>query len=91
MRIRWTPAAAADLDQIKDYLAERHPDLTQPTVVKLYAAILSLKRMPNRGRPGRERDTRELVLAPMPYIVAYRVRGDAVEILHIHHGARDRS
>ena len=48
MRIRWTPAAAADLDQIKDYLAERHPDLTQPTVVKL-------------------------------------------EILHIHHGARDRS
>jgi len=37
MRIRWTPAAAADLDQIKDYLAEHHPDLTQPTVVKLYA------------------------------------------------------
>jgi addiction module RelE/StbE family toxin len=91
MRIRWTPAAAADLDQIKDYLIEHHPDLAQPTVMKLYAAILSLKRMPNRGRPGRERDTRELVLAPMPYIVAYRVRGDAVEILHIHHGARERS
>lgn len=57
MRIRWTPAAAADLDQIKDYLAKRHPDLTQPTVSKLYAAILSLKRIaqwergidPNRG------------------------------------------
>jgi len=31
------------------------------------------------------------VLAPLPYIVAYRVRNDAVEILHIHHGARDRS
>lgn len=91
MRIRWTPVAASDLDQIKDYLIERHPDLAQPTVVKLYAAVLSLKRMPNRGRPGRERNTRELVLAPMPYIVAYRVRGDAVEILHIHHGARDRS
>jgi len=30
MRIRWTSAAAADLDQIKDYLAERHPDLTRP-------------------------------------------------------------
>jgi plasmid stabilization system protein ParE len=35
MRIRWTPAAAADLDQIKDYLIERHPDLAQLTVVKL--------------------------------------------------------
>jgi toxin ParE1/3/4 len=91
MRIRWTPAAAADLDQIKDYLAERHPELAHPTVVKLYGAIRSLKRMPDRGRPGRERDTRELVLTPLPYIVAYRVRIDAVEILHIHHGARDRS
>jgi toxin ParE1/3/4 len=91
MGIRWTPTAAADLDQIKNYLAERHPDLPKPTVLKLYAAILSLKRMPNRGRPGRERDTRELVLAPLPYIVAYRVRNEAVEILHIHHGARDRS
>lgn len=89
--IRWTPAAAADLDQIKDYLIEQHPDLAQPTMLKLYAAILSLKRMPNRGRPGRERDTRELVLAPLPYIVAYRVKGGAVEILHVHHGARDRS
>jgi len=27
MRIRWTPAAAADLEQIKDYLAGRLPDL----------------------------------------------------------------
>lgn len=90
-RIRWTPAAAADLDQIKDYLIEHHPDLAQPTMLKLYAAILSLKRMPNRGRPGRERNTRELVLAPLPYIAAYRVNAEAIEILHIHHGARDRS
>ncbi len=39
---------------------------------------------------GREEDTRELVLSPLPYIVVYRVKDSAVEILHIYHGAQDR-
>jgi plasmid stabilization system protein ParE len=26
MRVRWTPAAAADLEQIKDYLTEHMPE-----------------------------------------------------------------
>jgi len=49
MRIRWTPVAASDLDQIRAYLTERYPDLAEPTVAKLYAAVLSLKRMPVAG------------------------------------------
>jgi toxin ParE1/3/4 len=39
---------------------------------------------------GREEGTRELVLSRLPYIVAYRLKEEAVEILHIHHGAQDR-
>jgi plasmid stabilization system protein ParE len=36
MRIRWTPAAAADLQHISDYLKSRHPHYRQPTIRKLY-------------------------------------------------------
>jgi addiction module RelE/StbE family toxin len=90
MRIRWTPAAAADLEQIKDYLTEHMSEHTEATVLRLYASIRSLKGMPNRGRSGRETGTRELVLTPLPYIVVYRINGDAVEILHLHHGAQNR-
>jgi plasmid stabilization system protein ParE len=43
MRIRWTLAAAADLEHIRDYLQERHPHLAQSTVLKLYEGIRSLK------------------------------------------------
>ena len=32
--------------------------------------------------------TRELVVPDTPYRVPYRVRGHAVEILHVFHGAR---
>jgi len=39
MRLTWTPAAAADLKNISDYLGERHPRFRRPTVRKLYASI----------------------------------------------------
>lgn len=51
--------------------------------------VEELRTFPHRGRLGREKGTRELVLSPLPYIVVYRVRGDDVQILHLHHGARD--
>jgi len=90
MRIRWTLAAAADLEHIKDYLKEHNPELAPPTVLKLYEAIRSLKAMPRRGRVGREEGTRELVFASLPYIAVYRAKEQTIEILHIYHGPQDR-
>ncbi len=90
MRIRWTPAAADDLEQIKDYLTEHHPELARSTVLELYEGVRSLKTFPQRGRPGREPGTHELVFSPLPYIAVYRVKEQTVEVLHIHHGAQER-
>jgi toxin ParE1/3/4 len=90
MRVRWTPAAAENLEHIKDYLTEHHPQLAQSTVLELYEAIRSLKTSSKRGRAGRESGTRELVLPRLPYIVAYRIKGQAIEVLHIYHGAQNR-
>ena len=40
-------------------------------------------------RPTRqEGGTRELVMSPLPYIVVYTVRGDAVYVVRILHGAQ---
>jgi toxin ParE1/3/4 len=91
MRIRWTRAAAEDLEHIKDYLTENHPQFAQSTVIELYEAIRSLKTSPRRGRVGREEGTRELLLLRLPYIVAYRIKEQTVEVLHIFHGAQNRS
>src|SRR5713226_9706803 len=56
MRIRWTRAAAEDLEHIKNYLTEHHPRLAQSTVIELYETIRSLKTSPRRGRLGREEE-----------------------------------
>jgi len=90
MRIRWTPAAAADLQRINDYLKDYHPHYRQATISKVYGAIQSLKEWPHLGRFGREEGTRELLFAPLPYVAVYRVSEQSIEVLRIYHGAQDR-
>jgi toxin ParE1/3/4 len=89
MRIRWTPAAAADLQHISDYLREHHPQYRQATVGKIYDAVESLKEWPHLGRAGREEGTRELLFPPLPYVAVYRVRRQKIEVLRIYHGAQN--
>jgi toxin ParE1/3/4 len=71
MHLRWTPAAVADLQHISDYLKEHHPRYRQPTIRKLYEAVLAL--------------TREFLFSPLPYVVVYRLSGRSVEVLRIFH------
>jgi toxin ParE1/3/4 len=66
MRIRWTPGAAADLEQIHDDLAQNYPHLAHSTVLRIHEAIRSLTTFPNRGRMGREEGTREILLNRLP-------------------------
>lgn len=91
MLVRWTVPAAGDLQHIKSYLDQNHPHLSHSTIAKLSEGIRSLKALPERGRVGLKAGTRELVLPPLPYVVVYRVRPDAVEILRIYHGAQKRT
>ena len=87
MRIRWTLPAAHDLEDIKNYLQQNYPQVAEATVRTI--RIRLLKKSPNRGRPGHRTGTRELPLTPLPYVVVYAVKAEAIEILHIYHGAQD--
>lgn len=60
----------------------------------LLAAVEGLEVFPFRGKPGRSRDTRELVISGLPYLVVYSVEPAApvpgvhtVNILRVLHGA----
>ena len=88
MRVRWTPAAAADLELISSYLKERHPEYLERTMRRLYRSIQSLKHTPYLGRPGREEGTPVLVFPPLPYVAVYRIAKETVEVLRIYHAAR---
>jgi len=89
MEIRWTQEAAADLERIADYLFENSPDRAADLVRALYEAHSALMRFPRSGRRGRKAGTRELILAPLPYIVVYPVAGDLIHVARILHGAQE--
>jgi toxin ParE1/3/4 len=80
--------AAADLEQIADYLFEHAADRAERLVRALYDAPATQLMFPNRGRAGKKEGTRELVMSPFPYIVDYAVRGGAVYVVRILHGAQ---
>jgi toxin ParE1/3/4 len=86
MIIRWTPTALRDLESLHVYISRDDPTAADAAVEKILAGIEALSQHPEMGRGGRVPGTRELV-AP-PFVIAYRVRRAAVEILAIIHGAR---
>jgi toxin ParE1/3/4 len=88
VRVRWLRTALANLDAEAEYIAEDNPSAARSVVKKILRAVDLLKKNPAMGRAGRVAGTRELVVPETPYIIPYRVRGDAVEILRVFHAAR---
>jgi toxin ParE1/3/4 len=87
--MRWTEPAAADLTGICDHIEEHSgAERARRVALAVYESADSLGRFPQRGRRGRKPGTRELVMAGLPYLVIYRIRGDVIEIARILHGAQ---
>jgi toxin ParE1/3/4 len=87
-RIKWLRQALKNLAQAYDYVAAEHPDAAVQVVLKIQAAVLQLAEFPLLGRVGRVPKTRELVIAYTPYVLVYRVKGQAVEILRVLHTSK---
>ena len=89
MRLRWTRLAEADLDSIAEYIGQDSPVAAARVILELIDQTETLlTRHVAMGRPGRVVGTRELVIGKLPYIIPYRVRDDAIEILRVLHTAR---
>ncbi|MDB5571780.1 MAG: addiction module toxin, RelE/StbE family [Hyphomicrobiales bacterium] len=86
--LRWTQLARRRLDQIGGAIARDNREAAERVVVRLISAAHALASQPAMGRTGRIRGTRELALADIPYIVAYRVTQTHVDILTLMHSAQ---
>ena len=89
-RLRWSMAAADDLEGISDYLHLHHPPFANSMIQRLYDSAKSLKQFPYVGRVSKKSGTRELVLVPLPYLMIYSVDEKSVHILRFLHAAQDR-
>lgn len=89
MKVRWFSEAYNDLVEIRNYIEHDNPKAARETAERIKKSVSSLADYPGKGRPGRVEGTRELVVAGLPYIIPYRVRNNAVEILRVLHGSME--
>ena len=87
MRLNWARDAASDLDSIEEYIGRDNLEAAFRTLAEIVRQVENLTEHPGIGRPGRVEGTRELVIAGLPYVVAYLHRGDTVTVLRVVHGA----
>ena len=89
MPVEWSTRAVSDLKAISEYIEQdRNLETANRITRTIYDAVQSLRTMPRRGRDGRVKDTRELLVPRLPYIVVYRLLEERILILNIVHGAQ---
>jgi plasmid stabilization system protein ParE len=89
MHTVWTRRATSHLQAAYQYwFHEKSEEAADIMLDRIFKGVELLDRNPELGRPGRIPGTRELVLRPLPFVLAYRIRRNNIEVLAILHGAR---
>jgi len=82
MRLRYTEQARGHLSYIFDHIAYDDPEAAVAVLSRIRASVHALSFFPYMGHVGHVPGTLELVVARLPYIIAYRVEiGDADQVV----------
>jgi plasmid stabilization system protein ParE len=89
MKVVYTEEALDNLDGILTYIASNYPGVTAAFEKRLRTVIARISAWPESAEEVAERPgVRVAPLIRYPYIIFYQIRTEAVEILYIHHAAR---
>jgi toxin ParE1/3/4 len=89
MKVVFTAPALADLDEILAYTSEHYPQLVEPVEQRIRTVLEHVRAWPESTR--RLEDHSDIRLVPLvryPYRIFYRIDGDRILVLHIHHTSR---
>ncbi len=87
MRLRYTPEAADEFEQILDKISATSPLSGRRVQARIQAATDRLLEQPHSGPPTDLRPVRRILARP--YLIFYVVTEDEVVVVGIRHGARD--
>lgn len=89
MKLVYTDEALRDLDEILTFIASKYPAVSAEFERRLAVVLRRVGSWPESAQEIEQRPgVRAVPLIRYPYKVFYRVANEAVEILHIHHAAR---
>jgi toxin ParE1/3/4 len=89
MKVVYTDEALQDLDDVLTFIGLNYPTVLIPFQQRLRTIERRIGRWPKSAAEVKQRPGVHAVpFIRYPYRLFYRIAGDAVEILHIHHAAR---
>jgi len=90
MKVVYTEEALRNLDDISDYIRQNYPTISEAFRLRLQFVGARIAKWPESAQEVADQsDVRVVPLVRYPYKVFYRVSNQTVEILHVHHAARD--
>jgi len=88
MKLRYTLQARSDLAEIHDYISQENISAARRVIQIIRQSAEALSDDPLIGRVGRVAGTRELAVARLPFLLAYRADTNELQILSVIHTAR---
>ena len=88
MTVKWTKIALASLRELAQYIKRGNFERARTFIQEIRMKTDMLQEFPSAGRAGRVLGTRELIVHEN-YIVPYRMVNGNVEILRVHHVAKN--
>ena len=89
MKVVYTAGVRKDLDEIGEWLSDHCPTIAPAVERRIHNVIARIAQWPQSARrsakyPG----VRVVPIGRYPYKIFYSVTADTIEVLHIHHSAR---
>jgi toxin ParE1/3/4 len=88
-RVEFAPAAAADLNEIGEYVAADNRAAAAKLIARFKEQAASLARSPGIGRPRPEFQPRLRSFPVSRYVLFYRPVEGGIEVVRVLHGMRD--
>jgi plasmid stabilization system protein ParE len=92
MKVVYTEEALRNLEEIHDYIRENYPAISEAFQLRLRFVVARIAKWPESAQEvAAQSGVRVVPLVRYPYKVFNRATGQAIEILYVHHSARNAS
>ena len=88
MQIIYSKNAILDLNSLETYISKDNPIAARKVANNILLAVKLLETMPKIGRPGKIKETRELIIHNLPYLVRYKINKETIQIINVFHTSR---
>ena len=89
MKIVLTPTANQDIEHIYNYIAKNNTTSTAKKILNSIENMIDhLEKFSELGKIGRIRNTRELTIPKLPFIIVYKIYKTHIAIVSIMHTSK---